>query len=132
MSVDENKEVIRRWVLARNTNNLEAALDSWVEAWHEGLRGGFSSMTNAFPDIHITIEDMLGEANKVVLVATMTGTNSGTYQNIPATGKVVTVTTIDIYTLENGKIKSIVRQADSLGLLQQMGVTLSWQGEVIT
>lgn len=33
---------------------------------------------------------------------------------------------------ENGKIKSLKRRADDLGLLKQMGVTVSWQGTVIT
>jgi predicted ester cyclase len=132
MSVSENKEVIQRWVNARNTNDLEAALDTWVESWREPLTAGFNGMTNAFPVIHITIEDTLGEGNKVAVLATMTGTHRGSYQNIPATGKQVKMTAIDIYTLENGKIASIVRQADTLGLLKQMGVTISWQGEIIT
>lgn len=132
MSVEENKEIVRQWLMARNTNNLDGALHVWVSEMHERLRAGFNGMTNAFPDIQITLDEILGEGNKVAIQWTMNATHNGTYQNIPATQKRITLTGIDIYTIENGKIKSGVRESDDLGLLKQLGVAFSLQGEVIT
>jgi steroid delta-isomerase-like uncharacterized protein len=132
MSVEENKEIVRQWIMARNTNNLDGALRMWVSEMHERLMAGFNGMTNAFPDIQIMIDDILGEGGKVIVRWTMNATHGGPYQNIPATQKRITITGIDIYSIENGKINTIVRESDNLGLLKQLGVALSWQGEVIT
>jgi predicted ester cyclase len=132
MSTEENKDIVRRWIMARNNNDIDSALGVWVEEWHERLKAGFNGMTNAFPDIHIKIEDIFGEGDKIALHWIMSATHGGVYQNIPATQNLITLIGIDIYTVEKGKIKSIVRQSDNLSLLKQLGVTLSWQGKVIT
>ena len=42
--------------------------------------------------------------------------------NIPATGKQVTVSYIDIWRVENGKLVENWVQMDLLGMLQQLGV----------
>ena len=132
MSIEENKEIVRRWVMARNTNDLDLALSVWDEGLHEGLKAGFNGMTNAFPDLQVTIEEILGEDDMVAMSSTLRATHSGVYEGIPATHKQITLSVIDIYTIENGKIKSIKRQANTLDLLKQIGVTVSWQGTVIT
>jgi predicted ester cyclase len=132
MSTEENKEVVRRWVETRNTNDLDAALAEWVEEAHPPLRKGFQYFSQTFTDIYLKIEDIFCEEDKVALRWTLNATHHGDYQGIPATEKEITMIGIDIYTIENGKIKSIVRRTDDLGLLKQMGVTLSWQGEVIS
>lgn len=131
MTVEENKNIVRRWIAARNANDLDAALAEWVEEWHERLTVGFNSTTNALPDVNIMVEDLFGEDDKVALSWTMTGTHSGVYEGIPATQKPLTRSGIDIYTIENGKIKSIVRKDDKLDLLKRMGITLAWEGKPI-
>ena len=132
MAVEENKEIVRRWVTARNTNDLDLALSVWDESKHDHVQAGFNAMTNAFSDIHIAIEELFGEGDLVALSATFHAIHSGTYQNIPPTQKQITIATNDIYTIEQGKIKSLKRRSDDVGLLKQMGVTISWQGTVIT
>ena len=132
MSVEENKEIVRRWVTARNTNDLDLALNVWDESRHDHVKAGFNAMTNAFSDMQITIEDIFGEGDLIALSATFHAIHSGMYQNIPPTQKQITIATNDIYTVENGKIKSLKRRADDLGLLKQIGVIVSWQGTVIT
>jgi predicted ester cyclase len=132
MSKDENKEIVRRWVEARNTNDLDAALAVWVEEAHPPLRKGFQYFSQTFADIYLKIEDIFCEGDKVALRWTLNAIHTGVFQGIPATEKKITMIGIDIYTIENGKIKSIIRRTDDLGLLKQMGVTLSWQGEVIS
>lgn len=132
MSEDANKEIVLRWITARNTNDLDGALILWDENLRERVKAGFNGMTKSFPDIQIKHEYIFGEGNKVAVRWTMKGTQDGAYQNVPATKKQITFTGIDIYTVENGKILSVVRESDNLGLLKQLGVTMSWQGEVIT
>ena len=83
-------------------------------------RGGISRRT-AFPDIHVTIEDMFAEADKVTARLTFRGTHSGVFQDIPPTDTEVIWTGIWIYRVANGKFVERWHSYDLLGLLRQLG-----------
>lgn len=89
-----------------------------------GLEGHHQTLTqfyNAFSDVRFTLEDLIGEADKVVGRWTLQATQSGTWSGIPPTGWQVTITGIGILRIEGGKIREIWHQEDLLGLLQQLG-----------
>lgn len=89
----------------------------------EGFRQFVTMLTTAFPDLQITIEDMIAEGDKVVARVTVRGTHEGTLMgSILPTGQEVTFTGIDIFQLANGKIVGRWNQRDLLGLMQQLGV----------
>ena len=127
MSTEENKALIRRAIEARNANDVEAFAAFFPLDWHEGVRRAFNGVTEAFPDVHITIEELIGEGDKIVSRWSFQGSHLGLYQDIPATGKKVNYTGIDIYTIVDGKVVSVVRETDNLVVLQQLGVTVSNQ-----
>jgi predicted ester cyclase len=127
MITEENKAIIRRFVETRNANDFEAFVAFFPADRREGVRRAFNSVTEAFPDVHITIEELIGEGDKIVSRWSFQGTHLGLYQDIPATGKKVNYTGIDIYTIVDGKIVSVVRETDSLVVLRQLGVTGSHQ-----
>ena len=131
MSIEDNKALIHRWIQARNNSNLEAALACWADENHEWLTQAFNRFSAAFPDIHLTIEEIIAEGDKVVVRWTLTGTQRGVWRGIPATGNAVKWNATDIYTISNGKIASLVRAADNLAWLKQLGVTAMWQDKVI-
>jgi ketosteroid isomerase-like protein len=131
VSIENNKALIRRWIAARNNSDLEAALACWADDTHEWLTPAFNQFTVGIPDIHVTIEELIAEGDKVVANLTLTGTHRGVWDDIPATGNAVTWNTTDIYTVTNGKIASLVRAADELAWLKQLGVTAMWQDKVI-
>jgi steroid delta-isomerase-like uncharacterized protein len=131
MSTEENKAVIQRWIAARNAHNLEAALALWTDDWHDRLAAAFNSVTESFPDVHITPNELLAEGDMVAVGWTFTGTHLGPYRDIPATGITVNWSGIDIYTVTDGRIASLVREADSLTVLQQLGANIIWQDRVI-
>ncbi|MCC6453331.1 MAG: ester cyclase [Caldilineaceae bacterium] len=122
MSVEENKAVIRAWLAARNAHDVEAAVAQWDEEQQAGLRTSFDSFTKAFPDVQIAIKEMIGEGNKVAVWWAFHATHLGSFQNIAASGKSVEWDGLDLYTLADHKITSLVRKADSRSLLQQLGV----------
>jgi len=131
MTVDENKTLIQNWVAARNSDNLEAALACWTDDNHESLARAFHGFTAAFPDIHITIEAMIAEEDKVAAVFMFTGTHRGVWAGVPPTGNAVKWRGADLYTISDGRIASLDRNADQLNLLRQLGATLMWQGQII-
>jgi steroid delta-isomerase-like uncharacterized protein len=131
MSLEANKAVVQAWINARNQNDIEAAVALFVEEWQTRLRQGFASITNSFPDVQITINELIAEDDKVVSLWTFRGTHLGTYQTIPATGKVIEWHGIDIYTIREGRIANVVRHADSLSVLRQLGAEVTAHDRVI-
>jgi steroid delta-isomerase-like uncharacterized protein len=88
----------------------------------EPFKQYLSMLLTAFPDLHVTIEDMIGEGDKVVVRFTFRGTHQGDLRSIPPTGKQVEVTGIDIICAANGKVVEEWANIDELGLMQQLGV----------
>ena len=74
-----------------------------------------------FPDVHVTVEDLLADGDKVIERTTATATNTGEFNGIPPSGNPVTWTEIHIYRLENGKIVELWSEINLLGLLTQIG-----------
>jgi steroid delta-isomerase-like uncharacterized protein len=76
----------------------------------------------AFPDTHITIEDIVSEGNRVAIRWTGRGTHKGNLGRIAPTGKAVIVTGIDLVLISKGKVQENWTNWDALGMLQQLGV----------
>jgi steroid delta-isomerase-like uncharacterized protein len=81
-----------------------------------------SEFYNAFPDLHITIDDVIVEGNKVAARWTVTGTHKGEREGIPPTDKKVTMWAITIYRVVGGKVVEEWSRYDTLGMMQQLGL----------
>ena len=68
------------------------------------------------------VVDQIAEGDKVVTRIVSTGTHTGAFQGIPATGKPIRVDGILIERYANGRIVERWDQFDQLGMLQQLGV----------
>lgn len=79
-------------------------------------------LLRAFPDLHITIEDMIAEGDKVVISNTVTGTNEGEYMGRPPTGKFVTYKEIMVCRFAGGRIAETWGVVDALSQMRQLGV----------
>ena len=76
----------------------------------------------AFPKYELFIEEMVTEANKVVVRGRATGIHSGHLNGIPPTGKKMDLPFIIRYTIENGTISDHWLLADQMILMEQLGV----------
>jgi steroid delta-isomerase-like uncharacterized protein len=88
----------------------------------DGVKALVGMYVKAFPDVKITIDDLVAEGDRVVSRWTATGTHNGELMGIPATGKQVTVTGIDISRYSGGKIVEHWGELDQMGMMQQLGV----------
>jgi steroid delta-isomerase-like uncharacterized protein len=77
---------------------------------------------NAFPDIRLTIEDMLAEGETVVARWSCRGTHKGELNGIAPTGKQFNINGISIARFTNGKMFEGYVNWDALSLMQQLGV----------
>jgi predicted ester cyclase len=141
MSAEENRAKVRAfWEEGMNKGNL-AAVDDLVaptEITHfasappgrgtpEMAKEFIVDTRAAFPDLRVTVEDLLAEGDKVVNRVTMRGTQTGELNEPPVgrlspTGKQVTYTAIAINRFAGGKSVEVWSVGDDLGCWQQLGV----------
>ena len=96
---------------------------TWARRATRGRRlsCGRGRLHTAFPDIHYTIDEVVGEEDRVAIRWHWAGTHRGTFRGIPASGKAVSTTGAAIFRLSEGKIVSAALETDRLGFLQQIG-----------
>ena len=88
----------------------------------EGIRQVVTMLSNAFPDQHTTIEDLIAEGDKVVVSATFSGTHQGAFMGIPPTGKHFTQRQIHILCITDGKLAEHWAVMDDLAMMRQLGM----------
>ena len=89
----------------------------------EGYKHHFETITTAFPDLRITIDIILGEADRVAARRVVEATRTGPFGDIPPTGKRVRVTGTAVARVSNRQLVEEHANSDTLGLLQQIGIT---------
>lgn len=134
MSTEQNKNIVRRYQEIYNRNELDSLREVVAEnvltpKIMPGLKSGLEGAKQVhaitligMPDWHTAIEELIAEGDKVVARITMTGTHTGDFWGIAATGKRVEFTGIYIVSIVAGKIVEHWGEEDGVSLLQQLGV----------
>lgn len=134
---DDNKRLVRRWFEEVWNQGREGTVDELLSP--QGLGFGLGAtgtevhgppafkpfvrnMRDAFPDLHMEIEDMVAEGDKVAVRLLVTGTHKGGGLGFPATGREINVTAITIIQFASGKMVHGWNNWDQLGMLQQLGM----------
>ena len=89
----------------------------------EGARIVVAEYRTAFPDLAVTIEDLVAAGDTVAWRFTLRGTHAGPFIGIPPTGRAVIATGIAIDRVEDGQVIESWCSLDALGLLRQIGAT---------
>jgi steroid delta-isomerase-like uncharacterized protein len=76
----------------------------------------------AFPNLRITVEDMVAEGDRVAVRATWTGTHSGPFPalNIAPTNRSFVLTGMVFWRIRDGKITERWATLDRMGWMQQL------------
>ena len=135
MSLEENKALVRRFIEAYNTRNLDLFDDlvapDYIDHTHrqhglESFKRLFQLAFKAFPDWHEHIEDIIAEGDKVWVCVTATGTHTGEWNlsgvPLPPTGRKVTMRMVFIWRIDDGRLVEGREVDDALDLLTQLGV----------
>jgi steroid delta-isomerase-like uncharacterized protein len=102
-------------------HNRELAAEMEGPELYKALASGTREI---FPDLEITIEDMIASGEKVALRWTMTGTHEGSMFGVEPTGRQVKLTAIEINHFNEEKLIETWTQSDQLGLMQQLGIDI--------
>jgi steroid delta-isomerase-like uncharacterized protein len=87
----------------------------------EGFKQALGWMRSGVPDLAITIDATVADGEMVATRWTGSGTHTGVLMGIPATGKSVTVSGIDICRVSDGRIVEYWQELGMLSMLQQVG-----------
>lgn len=83
----------------------------------EGVKDYIAMVRTGFPDISITIEDLIAEGDRVVVRTTWRGTHLGEYEGMMPTGKRVTRMMIQIFRIVDGRLYEEWVEGGGLGEL---------------
>jgi predicted ester cyclase len=133
-----NKATFRRFHDATNTRDVELiskTIDELVErnavihtplpiqaTGAQLLKEVFGRLLRAYPDLHIAVEDLIEEGDKIVSRNTVTGTHQGEYMGLPPTGRSVTYNEILIVRFAGGRVAETWGVVDIFSQMKQLGV----------
>jgi steroid delta-isomerase-like uncharacterized protein len=129
--LESNKEIVRRFIAETDAQNFSEYDKLLTQDLVFHLPGGNAldrqqaeenerMFAVAFPDASRSIDQLIAEADRVVLRETFRGTHQGEFQGLPATGRKVEVTANVIYRISDGKIAEMWGEADSGVLIGQI------------
>ena len=87
----------------------------------QALKQVWTTLLRAYPDLHVAVEDLIAEADKLVSRNVVTGTHQGEYLGLPPTGRPVSYNEIFIFRFEDGRIAETWGVVDVLAQLRQLG-----------
>ena len=82
----------------------------------------FERFYTAFPDVQLTVDSVVNEADRYAIAWTAHGTHQGKLMNIPPSGKPVAVRSISVLTTEAGKVVRALTVWDMAGMLRAIGL----------
>jgi steroid delta-isomerase-like uncharacterized protein len=133
VDLDENKALVRRYYDEVLTGRGRGLLGQLVDpSFVSRISGGpdvgadvyavaVEATYAAFADLVVTVHDQVAEQDKVVTRWSATGTQTGDFAGVPATGRLITVTGIHIHRVRHGRLVEHWEELDQLGALQQLG-----------
>lgn len=138
MSVAENKALVRRFYEeAWDQGNTDFAYEVFADDYvrhdfrpTEALPGpaGQKKIADdfraAFPDLEVKVDLIIGEGDFVVGRWTATGTHKGPWAGQEPTGRPMTLSAVNVFRFDSGKVVEIWNHRDDLGLMQQLGAEI--------
>jgi predicted ester cyclase len=121
MSIQENKEIVRRCIAAFNAQDLETLNELSIPDIRPQTRRQLDAAQNTFPGHHVEITDMVAEEDKVWVRVATSGGYGGGWLDIPAKDVQWTNTGILFYRLADGKVVEQQGLFDVLNHIRQLG-----------
>ncbi len=140
MSLEENKAIVCRGIEAVNEHNLalldELMASDFVDHTLQtrglaGVKQFYNVFFKGFPDFHMAIEEFVAEGDMVWVRLKSTGTHTGEFylptpfgkmMTLAPTGKKITIKSVNIRRVVDGKIAEGWSVSDLLDFLRQLGV----------
>jgi predicted ester cyclase len=133
-----NKAAFQRFHDAANTGDIEViskSIDEFVApdavirtplpieaTGADALKQIWAMLLRIYPDIHLTVEDLIAEGDKVVGRTTVTGTHQGEFMGVAPTGNSVTYNEMFMFRFADGRVVETWGVVDVYAQMKQIGV----------
>jgi steroid delta-isomerase-like uncharacterized protein len=134
---EQNEAIFRHFTEELNKGNIEYFRETFAPDFENYDPSGitepqsleevieqFKMVFKGFPDMNQAIQEVVAKGDKIIARSIFTGTHTGEYFGIPATGKKIRFSCIEIWTMEDGKCVELRTDYDRLGMMQQLGFEL--------
>lgn len=120
--MSQHKELLGRYYeRVLNGRRVEEMGEYWADQQMvDAVTRGCLSYFDAFPDLHISLDELIAEDDRVFVRSTMTGTHDGEYKGIAPTGRNVAADCAEVYRLADGKIAGYWCLVNVAGLVRQL------------
>jgi len=126
MGISENKALVRAHYEATVNAFDEAAIDQQVadefvdhaageKLGPDGVKRHIRGLQAVFPDLRVTIEDMIAEGDRVAVRATWRGTHKGDFRGVPASHQPIEFSGMVFWRIAENKIVERWASVDVLG-----------------
>ncbi len=130
----ENEALTRRWFEEVWNKKRPEAIDEMMAAdgiayglggganlvGPEAFKGFYATFIGAFPDIRITVDDIISQGDKVAVRFSIRGTHRGNHLGVPATDREVAFPAMSFVRWRDGQIVEGWNSVDMYGMLQQI------------
>jgi len=128
--IDGNKAIVRRFFDAIESGELDVfdrivAIDyddhlAGRTPGRESLKAYFRGLRSAFPDLKLTVLEMVAEGDRVAVLNSIMGTHQGDFLGMKATGRRVDAMAFQLYRVESGQLAEHWEVADLATLMRQL------------
>jgi steroid delta-isomerase-like uncharacterized protein len=133
-----NKELVRRFYEeVWQKGNVDVADDVFAHDYlrhdlratqaapgPEGQKQIARAFRAAFPDLRLEVEILIADGDYVAARWTARGTHTGRWGDVDATGRFVTLSAVNLFRFESGRVAEIWNHRDDLGLQEQLGAAV--------
>jgi steroid delta-isomerase-like uncharacterized protein len=138
MAADDNKRLVRRFYEeVWGKGNVDVVDDVFADDYvrhdlratsaapgPEGQKQIARAFRAAFSDLRFEIEIVIADVDYVAARWTARGTHTGSWGAVEATGRPMTLSGVNIFRFERGRVAEIWNHRDDLGLQEQLGVAV--------
>jgi predicted ester cyclase len=117
--IGQNKALLRR-IYEEMWNRHNPAAARALFARPESVERAVSEFLYAFPDLQHSVEELIGEGDRVVARFTARGTHTGQWKQYEPTGKPIQYTGVTLATVVGDKIVDHHTWWDTHGLIEQI------------
>ncbi|UCG39557.1 MAG: ester cyclase [bacterium] len=134
MSVEENKQLVRRFITEVINTGDVGAIEEFISSDYaevhegreypvgiEGAKEHILGVRRTYPDLRLTVEQQIAEGEWVATCITARGTHEGLWLGIKPTGRLLTFTGVNINRVRGGRIVRHGGAANLLGPLLEAG-----------
>jgi steroid delta-isomerase-like uncharacterized protein len=134
-TAEANKAIVRRFIEEVQNNKdwevydelndpdfVNLSAPPGVAPDRESGKQYLQAFAAGYPDARFTVDDMIAEGDRVATKKTFSGTNTGEFMGMRATGKTVTIQYVDILRIREGRITEHWNCIDTMNWMQQLGI----------